>query len=565
LTEPGPFDRMLESAASRDKTARTVLIGMGVVGLLLLVLVLPPISLLDSGGQSPTLPQPAPAAGGGAVGKLPKLPDGYEALSPLIKPGAGRDQGPVEMTVGLAQPVTDGRNLGLFTYKDGQWQRLASATLVNNGAAAKGQVAAVPANVAVLRRVSSAAQVSGWIVSGAQLDPAALDVLTTINPVDYYPAADGSIQGTATLLNAQGKSVMPTVRATAQHEIDAVNTVLANPQLREAQINALVQIALQPGNTGIEIDYPAVSVQRKPDFTAFIATLAERLHASNRQLSVVLPLPVKAGINWDTGAYDWKELAKYADTIKLAPEIDPSVYYKRMEEVLAFLKPNVDLRKVELIVGRSSKEKASNGVREMPLRDALALASTLEVRTSTPIAPASSVLIVGKNIFQDDGASGIRWDDSAFAVSFSYPGSGGQRTVWFENAFSVAFRIDLARRWGLAGVHIDDVSLNPAAAAIWEPFATYVADGTVKLAQPNGVLLRPVWQSQAGAMEPNDKGNVVWKAPAQAGVYDVSLIVSDGVVRATQKVVLDVRPAQAPPSPSATGTPRTGPTATPAR
>jgi hypothetical protein len=238
-----------------------------------------------------------------------------------------------------------------------------------------------------------------------------------------------------------------------------------------------------------------------------------------------------------------------------------------MEEVIAYLKPNLDLRKVQLLIGRSSKEKASNGIRPLTLREGLVLASTLEVRTNTAVTPNSSVLIVGKNIFQDDGASGIRWDEGAFAVSFSFPGVGGQHTVWFENSLSLAFKLDFARRSGLGGVHVDDVSLDSAQTAFWDPLSTYVGDGTAKLSQPNGVLLRPLWQSQAGSMEPNQKGNVVWRAPAQAGVYDVSLVISDGVVRATQKVILDVRPAQATPSPSGTGTPRPGAagTATPAR
>jgi hypothetical protein len=361
--------------------------------------------------------------------------------------------------------------------------------------------------------------------------------------------------GTATPLNASGKLILPTVRAVNPGEIDAVNTILANPQLRDAHVNALVQIASLAGNSGIDIDYPAVQPARKPDFTAFIATLADRLHASNKQLTVTLPTPTKTGINWDTGAFDWKEIGKYADNIKLVPELDPSLFYKRMEEVVAYLKPNVDLKKVQLLVTRWSREKASNGIRILSLRDGLSLASSLEVRTSTALTPNSSVLIVGKNIFQDDGASGIRWDDNAFAVSFSYPGVGGQHTIWLENSFSVAFKLDFARRMGLGGVHVDNVALDPSQASVWDPLQSYVGDGSVKLVQPNGALLKPVWQTQAGTIEPNPKGNVVWKAPAQAGVYDVSLVISDGVIRATQKVVLDVRPVAAA-TPSGTGTPR---------
>ena len=562
MSEPGPFDRILESSASRDKTARAILIAMGVLGVILLAFVLFSGSLFGGGDDGAGS---VPQTNATRTTRVPKTPDGYEALSALMPLSGGKDEGAVELTVSLAEPISDGRNLGLYTYRSGKWERLASATLVNNGAAAKGQVASLPSNVAVLRRTSSAVIISGWILPGAQVDPAAIEVATALNPVDFFPVADGSVGGSASVLNSAGKAVLPTVRATAPGEIEAVNTILASPQLRETHISALVAIALQPGYSGIDLDYPGVAPARKPDFTAFISVLAERLHASNRQLTLTLPIPTKAGINWDTGAFDWKEIGRAADGIKLAPELDPSIYYRRMEEVVAFLKPNVDLHKVSLVVGRASKEKASNGLRLMSLREALSIASTLEVRTAA-IAPNSSVLIVGKNIYQDDGASGIRWDEDAFAVSFSYPGVGGQRTVWFENSLSMAFKLDFARRSGLGGVHLDDMALNAQAAAIWEPFYSYVEDGSVKLAQPNGVLLRPVWKSQAGAMEPGQKGNVIWKAPPQAGVYDVSLIVSDGVVLATQKVILDVRQAPSSGTPAAgTATPRPSATATPTR
>jgi spore germination protein YaaH len=562
MSEQGPFDRILgPSSSNRDKTARAILVGMAILGLVLLLLVLPPISILDNSG----LPGSA-AANNGASGGLPNVPDGYEALSRLLRPNAGDTTGAAELTVNLVQQVSDGRNIGLYTYRDGDWERLGAATLVNNGFDAKGQVSEIPANVAVLRRTGGAAYVSGWLSSGAPADPAALGAVNVVNPVDFTPATDGSIAGTASPANAAAGATIPTVRAVESRDVDTLNAILASPELREAHINALVQLAGQPQYAGVDLDYPGVALARKPDFTGFVVTLAERLHAANRQLTITLPTPIKTGISWDTGPYDWKELALHADYIKLVPEADPSIYYQRMEEVAAFLKTNVDLKKVVLIVSRWSKEKASNGIRLLSLRDGLSLASALDVRTSTAIAPNSSVNIVGRNIYQDDGASGIRWDEKAFAVSFSYPGSGsgGQRTVWFENSLSLAFRLDFARRLGLGGVHVDDISLNPQGPSFWEPLSRYVESGRAPLSQPNGVLLRPVWNAPAGAIEPGQNGNVIWKAPAQAGVYDVSLVISDGVVRATQKVVLDVRQAQTP-APSSTGTPQPGASPTPAR
>jgi hypothetical protein len=137
----------------------------------------------------------------------------------------------------------------------------------------------------------------------------------------------------------------------------------------------------------------------------------------------------------------------------------------------------------------------------------------------------------------------LRWDDQADAVSFQYPGSGGQHTVWLENSFSLAFRLDLARRYGLGGVAIDNVAQDPKAPEFWDPLRSFADSGTVSLVQPNGVLLRPSWNVQAGNPQPENKGNLVWTAPAQPGTYDIELIVSDGVIRAEQKITLTVKPA----------------------
>jgi hypothetical protein len=547
VREPGPFDDILEPEDEpRDRSASLIFIAMGVIGVILLFLVLSPFSLFGGGDGDDG------ADGGGAgrtqiAGAAPKVPDGYEALSRLFdKPDAGGHAGPYALTVPLLQAVSDGRNLGLFTFRDGKWERLASATLTNNGMNASGEVAEIPPNIAVLRLTSSAVQITGWLPAGAAAAPDALAILTTVNPVDHAPNADGSLSGSARSLPQADGNVVPTVRAATPEHDDAVNSILASPALVEEHIAALVQLALQPGNAGVDIDYPRVNPARKADFTAFISVLADQLHQANRTLSVTLPTPTRSGVSWDTGAYDWAELGSRADLLKLTPVADPSAYHSSMNEVLGHLRTRVDLKKVALVVSRSSYERASDGLHAISLHDALRIASAIEVRTPTQIAPNTSVVIVGKNIFQDDGASGLRWDEQAFAVSFSYPGLGGQRTVWLENSLSLAFRLDLARRHGLAGVAIADVSDDPEAPDFWEPLRSYAETGSVRLAQANGVLLRPSWQIQAGSSDAEAKGNIVWRAPAQPGSYDVSLIVSDGVIRAMQTVSLQVRaPASA--------------------
>ncbi len=382
MNDQSPFDRSRDATGGRDANAKGILVGMGVVGIILLILVLPPISLLSGGSKkSPNSAANPSNVSQAAAGKSAKNPDGFELLSkvePLAKPKG--TNGPYSLTVKLTQTVTDGRNLALYTNRSGHWDRLASATLVNNGAAVTGQVADMPANIAVLRRTATAIQMFGSLPSGTQPDPVALDVLSAIDPVDYKPAADGTIQGSPNSLPAGRGNIVPTVRASEQADIDAVNTILASPQLRDAHIAALVQLALQSGNAGIDLDYQRVNPARKADFTAFISVLSDKLHQSSKTLTISLPAPLKTGVSWDTGAYDWEELSKKADMIKMVPDPDPSTYFKRMDDTLSFLKGKVDLKKVALTLSRQSYEKGTDGLRSLPLREALTLASTIEVQ-----------------------------------------------------------------------------------------------------------------------------------------------------------------------------------------
>ena len=61
----------------------------------------------------------------------------------------------------LREKQTEQRSLALYTYVDGKWQRLSDATLVASGEAARGDVGALPGNVAVLRRSKATLQVAG--------------------------------------------------------------------------------------------------------------------------------------------------------------------------------------------------------------------------------------------------------------------------------------------------------------------------------------------------------------------------------------------------------------------
>jgi hypothetical protein len=221
----------------------------------------------------------------------------------------------------------------------------------------------------------------------------------------------------------------------------------------------------------------------------------------------------------------------------------------------------VDLTKVSLVIDRRSRERSSDLVRAITLRDALTAASAVRTRLEQAIAPGDAVTLTGTNIDRDAGNSGFRWDERSRSVMYAYAGRLAQRTVWIENLFSVAFRLDLARRYGLGGVVVESAARDDALPDVWDTVLAYVADDQIFLELPYGPYLQPSWRATEGQLETAPgSGAAVWRAPSRAGTYDITLIVSDGVIFVGQQLSLRVVPT---PTPTATPTAAPTPTATP--
>ncbi len=550
MEEQGPFDNTLQTEPPRKRDrAAIVLVGITIVfGLVLLVLVLPPISIFDDGVEQRT------GGSGAAVAReeLPPPPLGFGAVSPIYDLATSdAASGNVPLTVSLSTTVEEGTSLTFFTYQDGEWGRVGDAVAIAGGNAARGEVPGLPANVAVFRpKEQVGLQVLGSLPAGAQPDGRALATLTQLNPGGLVPAADGSIAGALQLPQDMQLPVVPTISATTAQEAPALNTILASSGPRGAHVQAILAFVRDGGYAGIDLDYRAMEPVREDDFVAFVQELSSGLRAEDRSLSLTLPLPARQGDAWDTLGFDWGALAPLVSAIKLPNIPDQDRYYQRMEEALAFLVPSVgDSGKLLLTVGPLSRERSVDGVRSLTLSEALALANVPTLQSDGTVVADATVQAAGLNLAEELGGSGLHWDDEARAVVFAYTGPGGARTVWIGNVFSEAFRLDLARRYQLGGVAVEDVSGRAGESNIWPALQQYAETGEVTLAKPNGELLQPQWQASAGSLE-SDVGSLVsWQAPSEAGSHTLTLIVSDGVVRMGQELLVAVQPSQGAPSP----------------
>lgn len=545
--KPGPFDPLLRDAAKPPRPDRAAVYVIGTIiglGLLLLILVLPPVSVLSRGG----------GGGGGSAnnsgpantstytsnvrGGMPKLPAGLVAASAMFDLGAPQDKrGASRLTVPLKDKQTDAHNLALYTYTGGQWQRLSDAVLVAGGDAARGEVSALPGNVAVLRRTKTTLQVAAVLPAGQTVADAASPLVTTVHPLTFIPVDTGDIIGQPPAVPPASYSVVPGLVAPSA---DTVNALLSSSDLR-AHHAAAIAAAVKQGNfAGIDVDYHAVNPQLKDQFTDFVSQLAQALHADHRTLTLTLPMPANNNGTLDPGAYDWAKLGQVADTIEIGGELDQELYFQDMQAALDYVTGKVDRSKLLLTISSLSIERGGDGMRAMALADALSTASAVTTDVSGDVAPGQQVKLTAQNLAASAGASGMHWDDTARAVTFAYAGRGGKRTVWLSNEFSAAFRLDLAHRYNLGGVVVTDASKESGGGDVWAAIAQLSDSGDVPLLQPNGTLLTPAWEASDGTLSAQTGDSVTWTAPAKPGSYTVNIIVSDGVVRAQQGIALNV-------------------------
>jgi spore germination protein YaaH len=94
-----------------------------------------------------------------------------------------------------------------------------------------------------------------------------------------------------------------------------VHAILTDPALRAATLARLVALARGGAYQGINLDFENDGAADRQVLSAFVATLAGRLHALHKKLAVVVDGVGEDNPNISTGFYDDAALAASADTV----------------------------------------------------------------------------------------------------------------------------------------------------------------------------------------------------------------------------------------------------------
>lgn len=278
--------------------------------------------------------------------------------------------------------------------------------------------------------------------------PAAAGALTAVSPVWYTPADDGALvrnddapEGpVATRLRALDLEVVPSISNFRDGAWDAalVRRLVGSPELRAAHVEAIAGTVRDQDWDGIDIDYEALEPADFDAFGAFLRDLADALHADGRRLTVALPAgtaadrPELAELYRLAGAVVDEVRVMAYDYAWEGSEPGPIAPVAWVEDVVAHVVAHVPRERVVLGLAAHGYDwpdtGAAGGGQDLMYADATAVA--------------------------EEHGREVQWSNDAQAPWFSYSADGEVRAVWFEDAPSLAAKLEVAAEQGLGGVFL---------------------------------------------------------------------------------------------------------------
>lgn len=364
-----------------------------------------------------------------------------------------------------------------------------------------------------------------------------LPYLTNVDVLGGVLAAEGEIEGVTVAMPQGGYTQMLYVTNNSGAIIDQANIdqLLADEELRNKHLQVLLNAVTSGEFAGLNLDYRSILAGQASNYTLFVQSLAENLHAQNLKLAVTVPTPVQnADGSWDTAGYDVVSLAQHADLIYLQLPIDPAAYGEKgvADQLLTWAVRQVDRQKLVAFVTTNSVDELGGFLTEMPLTAVVAQIGTMETTTTTitPTAPITLALT--------STATPFEWDDTAYANKFTYntgTSDSTKHTVWIGNESNLALRLRLAKKYNLQGVSVAGLSYLPAAGGYPTALENYTS-AQAEIPPANSASI--VWSlaTAEGSVIASTTGTeytFAWEGSDTAGNYLATAVFAQGDLQAT--------------------------------
>ena len=214
--------------------------------------------------------------------------------------------------------------------------------------------------------------------------------------------------------------------------------MIRDPVLAAAHVRAVTELVQRQGFDSIDVDYEDLRAADRDVFSAFVQDLADSLHAVGKVLSVdVFAKDSDAGYDERNLAQDYAAIGAAADQVRLmaydwhwvTSDAGPIAPVDWVDRVLTYAVHEIPAAKVVLGVPTYGYGWGPQGGELVSWLQAYGLSQQHQVP--------------------------VRWDQTGQSPWLVYTDAEGvERTVWFENAYSVRAKLELAQRYRLGGVYL---------------------------------------------------------------------------------------------------------------
>jgi spore germination protein len=278
-----------------------------------------------------------------------------------------------------------------------------------------------------------------------------------LSPQAFSAHPDGRLTGHVPpdIAAAARGRLMPAV-VNADFSVEALSTLLESRASRTRLALSLVATAQRQHLRGFVIDFEGLSRSARQQYTSFLAEIRTRFHTAGLRLGVAVPAPVGSFRE----AFDFPAIGRAADVVVLmaydqhsrSGPPGPIAGYNWVDRVVADTVASIPAAK--LLLG-------------LPLYHR-SWTETAGFRDSTAGSHGQAL-----SLLNQFGAE-LQWDPLSRSPWFRIENSGTESdsaTVWLEDSRSVSEKIELARRYKLAGVAA--WRLGQEDPGIWGVFENY--------------------------------------------------------------------------------------------
>ncbi len=419
-------------------------------------------------------------AGNDLYNAVELLPTNLVPKSPLYQVKTSGTQ-PSITDLHVPIPTDSGayETLGLYSWDGMRWSHVPSTAITTgnpNEDALESSLTTVPPNFMVMQNTGG--------VPSATIDLGTLPEKPQGAVVNYEAKSglqlrgDGALDGVAPA-NTNGTTI-PVIRNWEGEVVrtDLINNLLLDPGQQDNQIASVVGTTVQNGYPGIIIDYRGVDAKpsARADFAHLISRLSDELHTNGKTLGVRVEAPIQISAEqWDTLGYDWRALGNMVDTLIVPAPVDPRAYQLggEMDALLKYATGEVDPTRLQIELPAQSVERSGSYLLLKGYQEALK--PLLAQVQATANGEQIELSLTSPRLKEN-----VTWDDAVGMYRYSYIDDQGlERTVYIEDAGSLAHKLSLLKKYNVRNVNIQASPTGDIDPAMWDTLLKFQQDAAL--------------------------------------------------------------------------------------